>query len=128
MLKICSYEGCLNRSIKNYCKREHDHLNEKKEKLKKPRTPVKKVSDKERVRQQAYRKQRIEFLKSRQNCEVCGTCGDLSVHHKAGRIGDNLTDQSTFLAVCIPCHEKIETHPDWAKANGYSTSRLNKAS
>ena len=130
-MKLCKFNGCLNRSILDYCKREHDHLNPKKEKLKKARVPVNKVSDKERVRQQQYRKARIAFLKQIPYCEVRAegcTHQATEVHHKAGRIGENLLDVSTWLSTCHNCHEKIEQQPKWAKENGFSISRLNKAS
>lgn len=55
---------------------------------------------------------------------VEGCCyTSVDVHHKRGR-GKYLLDESTWLPVCRGCHNKIETHPNWAKENGYSESRL----
>jgi hypothetical protein len=41
-----------------------------------------------------------------------------------GRIGNLLTDETKFLAVCRACHDWIETHPKEAKELGYSISRI----
>lgn len=48
------------------------------------------------------------------------------VHHKIGRMGDNLLKVETFLAVCSNCHHKIESSPAMAREKGFSGSRLNK--
>jgi hypothetical protein len=71
-----------------------------------------------------YRKQRKDFMSKHEKCQVCRVKDATEVHHKAGRVGDNLTNQNDFLAVCRGCHRKIEENPKWAKENGYSTNRL----
>lgn len=70
-----------------------------------------------------YRKKKDRFMKANPNCKVCGK-NEITLHHMKGRIGDNLIDESTFLAVCFECHRKIEENPKWAKDNGYSKDRL----
>jgi hypothetical protein len=40
------------------------------------------------------------------------------IHHTAGRTGTNYLDQSTWLAVCRPMHERIHNNPSWARQNG----------
>src|ERR1041384_8117276 len=37
-----------------------------------------------------------------------------SPHHKFGR-GPNLTNRSTYLPVCLSCHDKIHRHPALAR-------------
>ena len=46
------------------------------------------------------------------------------VHHKRGRIGDLLLDETHWLAVSRKGHVKIEMNPRWAKEMGFSESRL----
>lgn len=110
----------------------------------KPRKPLRKVSEKRmkegKVKkiyvipkrtmkrskeERQYLKQRKEFLDNRIKCEV-KECMQRSttVHHKAGRIESLLNDEKYWLAVCMPHHEYIEIHPDWAKEKGYSINRL----
>lgn len=99
----------------------------------KKRKPINRISNKGRLRNDEYRKSRKNFLSSHCCCEVklpgCTVPnssyeGDkLEVHHKKGRIGDLLTDQRYFLAVCSSCHRYLEDHPEFAVSNGWSLSR-----
>lgn len=47
-------------------------------------------------------------------------------HHKKGRIGNNLLDKKHWMRACNPCNDYCEAHPNWAKENGFSESRLIK--
>jgi hypothetical protein len=87
------------------------------------RVPVKKVSDKRAKLDKIYSAMRKVYLKQNPLC-VCGARSE-QVHHKLGRLGGNYLNTSTWLAVCYPCHSKIEREPVWAKEKGYSGSRLN---
>lgn len=73
-----------------------------------------------------YLKRRAAFLEKHPVCQ-CGREGCLGVateiHHKRGR-GVYLLVVKFFLAVCNSCHRWIETHPEEAKAAGYSEDRL----
>jgi hypothetical protein len=50
----------------------------------------------------------------------------IQIHHKKGRIGHLLWNTKYFLAVCPNCHRYIEDHPEQARSNGWSLSRLSK--
>lgn len=89
---------------------------------KKEYKPIKKVSKKQSYRNQKYLKLREEYLENHKLCEVCKEREATDIHHKAGRIGDNLFKH--FLAVDRECHKWIEEHPEQAKELGYSISRL----
>lgn len=82
------------------------------------------VSKKQAERLKEYRKVRDTYMKSKPICECCKTKPSQDLHHTRGRVGKYLTDVSNFLAVCRPCHHRIETEPNWAKENNYSRSRL----
>ena len=94
----------------------------------KPRKPVKPMSKTQRHRIAKYSLVRAEYLAERGTCEakIPGVCTGRAtdVHHRAGRVGDLLTDKSNFLAVCRECHNEIEMRPEWAKEKGFSRSRL----
>lgn len=94
---------------------------------KKVYSTIAKVSDKKLVELAEYRKVRDKWLRENPFCEVCGTPYNLSVHHRAGRIGKLLSDIRFFMTVCTPHHKYIEEHPDWSKARGYSVTRLDKS-
>lgn len=97
---------------------------------------IAKVSKKAYERNLMYKKARVDYLESHPVCEVklpdcliptidCDNSG-LQVHHRRGRIGDLMWDKRYFLAVCHNCHRYLEDHPEQAKANGWSLSRLSK--
>ncbi len=101
----------------------------------KPRkqTPIKKSTKKIKPRSTKRAKEerwyysvsRPEYLAKHPVCEFEG-CLDKSVqiHHKKGRIGDLLNDQTFFMAVCDEHHKWIERNPKAAKKRGYSVNRL----
>ena len=62
--------------------------------------------------------------------KIHGVCNndkgyDLTIHHKRGR-NKYFLDTSTWIAVCMCCHQWIETHVEQAKLLGFSESRLSK--
>lgn len=69
---------------------------------------------------------REQFLKRKPYCEAhlpgCAV-NATDVHHKKGRTGNLLLDDTEFLAVCRTCHGWIETHPKEAKLLDFSKSR-----
>ena len=80
--------------------------------------------------ERVYLKKRKSFLLSSKLCQAklpnrCTTHAT-DVHHKQGRIGKLLTDETKFLAVCRSCHDWIEMHPIEAKELGFSISRSKK--
>jgi len=107
------YCGSCNRDIR---KAESTKVKEKK--------PVKKVSAKRAVENQEYARLRKDYLEVYPVCEVV-ECHRKSVHihHMRGRENGLLIDVNYFLAVCGPCHDRIHTDTNWAKANGYSEMR-----
>ena len=72
-----------------------------------------------------YKKLRDKFIIENPNCERCGNEAT-DVHHKKGRIGNDLLDVSNFLSVCRTCHHWIENNVSEAKKLGYSLNRLDK--
>lgn len=114
--QLCTVKGCPNEG--RYCR---FHLVE----TFKTSVPIKKESDSRKEVNKEYRKIAAQFIKSHPKCAVKG-CRNASqtVHHKAGRIGELLTDKKNFLAVCLPCHQRITEDSAWAIANNYSVSRL----
>lgn len=91
----------------------------------KKQKPIAHFSKKREKKQREYRKIVKKFLSKNIRCQVKG-CNKISedVHHTRGRVGDLLTDERYFLAVCRDHHTLIECSPEWAKQKGYSQSRL----
>jgi hypothetical protein len=89
----------------------------------KPMKQPKKTGDDLKEKMKVYRKERRRFITLHPKCAVCGGESN-QIHHKQGRIGDLLLDQSKWIAVCLPCHDWITEHSDEAIKLGYSESRL----
>lgn len=86
---------------------------------------IKPVSSEREKRLEKYNELRISYLKKHRKCEVKNCNKEaVEIHHKKGRIGDNLFND--FLATCHEHHMQIEQDPDWAKHEGYTQSRINK--
>lgn len=97
-----------------------------KEKNKKAKKLIKKISDKLSKGLKVYNGKRIIFLAENKECfaKYNGCYGEATdVHHSRGR-GKYLNDTSTWLPLCRSCHIYIETHPKEAKERGFSKNRL----
>lgn len=90
-----------------------------------PKKPINKVSDKRKVENLKYLAQRIVFLGKKENqiCPITKT-PTTDVHHKKGRRGSLYLDETYWVALSREGHKFVEEHPEWAKENGYSLSRL----
>jgi hypothetical protein len=85
---------------------------------------IKPISDSQSKRLAEYRKVRDEFMKTKNVCEVFGCYNKpTDLHHKKPR-AYHLCDVSIFMAVCRPCHTKIESEDSWARENGYKLNHL----
>lgn len=91
------------------------------------RKSISKISKKQQDKNFIYTRKRKKFMEKHLHCQarlsMC-TFRATQVHHKRGRIGDNLLDQKTWLAVCASCHKFIEENPAKAKDLGLSENRL----
>ena len=91
------------------------------------RTRIKPVSKKRQKSLRIYTTLRKQYLQQHELCEAqLNQCSQTAtdIHHKAGRIGDQLNDTSDWLAVCRSCHTWIELHPKEAKELEFSKSRI----
>lgn len=91
------------------------------------RKRIARFSKKRAKQERSYTVLRKEFLEAHPECEaklkMCrGEATD--VHHMAGRVGENLLDTDSWIALCRPCHLWLESHPVAAKQLGLSESRL----
>lgn len=74
-----------------------------------------------------YSKLRDKFLQDNPVCMFPECQSEqVTLHHSKGRIGNLLTDVSTFRSLCFKHHQYIELNPDIAKEWGLSESRLSK--
>jgi len=120
--RYCKY--CWNRTNQ---KNKSNGLLQKKSSKPTSKKPIASRSPKRARQERQYLKIRKDFLYYHPLCQanIPNTCKNMStdVHHKQGRIGELLTDESKFLSVCRPCHDWIEMHPKEAKQLGYSISK-----
>jgi hypothetical protein len=112
LCKQCSYTGVAKLSIS------------------KPTTkkPIPPRSQKRSKEEKLYSAKRVLYLQDHPMCEahLPGICTDYAtdIHHMSGKIGDLLTDEKYFKALCRSCHQYVETHPEIAKEKGLSINRL----
>ena len=97
----------------------------KKTPLKKTSKPIKQFSKTSLDKLRRYRKVRDKYLEENPICQYPGCKSkEVTLHHKAGRLGAYLTDKRFFSALCWPHHQYIETHPEESRKLGFSISRL----
>lgn len=70
-----------------------------------PPKKIVKVSKKQKSRNAEYMVLRNQYLEEHTTCEVCKLNLATEVHHKSGRIGDNLFKD--FCAICRECHNLV---------------------
>jgi len=118
--KTCGKEFKLFRTTDKYCSLECVESKPQKKSV----VPIKPVSDKMTKELAKYRRLRSKYLEATPTCEVRG-CNRAAteIHHRRSR-GIYLCVVEYFLAVCRPCHLKIESEVIWAKEQGYSVDRL----
>lgn len=68
-----------------------------------------------RARQERqYLRDRAVFLDEHPNCEMrldCCTGSATEIHHRRGRVGALLLDQSRWTGACSSCHRWVTEHP-----------------
>lgn len=84
------------------------------------------ISRKRAALVRVYAKRRAEFLEHNPWCLRCGMAAT-EVHHRAGRIGGRLLDDTTWAAACHDCHLYITAHPAEAVERGWSLPRVGAA-
>lgn len=134
--KVCGSEFRLYRTTDKYCSPSCQSKDQKKEPVKKVKSPIKKVSKKQAVLNGKYSVKRIQFLSKPENkfCFVNG-CGKLAttVEHRMGRKGfaddwarDNniplIIDERFFAPCCLEHNLEFERNPELS--NKYQLSRI----
>lgn len=82
------------------------------------RSRIRSISPKKRAQLEEYSPKARAFKKARPTCEVCRKRPTRDVHHTKGRLGPNLLDEATWLAVCRCCHDWIHNNPGEARRRG----------
>lgn len=99
--------------------------------MKKPTIKAKPIAPRSQKRskeEKLYSAKRVLFLLEFPMCQanIQGVCKGQAteVHHKKGRIGNDLLDEINWLALCHNCHEYIENNREFAMEKGYSIKRI----
>jgi len=94
-----------------------------------PKSRIKQTSDKRAVDQLKYIAVRTKFMDKHPIC-MAGILGctvrAVECHHKRGKVGADLYDETNLLAVCRTCHNRIENERAMAIEMGFSELRTNK--
>ncbi len=120
MMGYCKVQGC-NKPVEN--KDTGLCASHSKAMRKIVTTPLKRVAEKTQKKANLYYEKSREFIKNKR-CVVYPMLKAEEVHHKRGRVGDLLLDETHWLPVSRKGHVKIEMNPRWAKEMGFSESRL----
>lgn len=91
--------------------------------LRRRKRPIRRMSASRIVRHAQYHIQAVEYLRVNKCCQGCMDHRATEVHHTAGRVGDRLLDESTWMALCHPCHLLVHREPAWALERGYLVRR-----
>ena len=90
--------------------------------------PIPPRSQKRSKEERLYVAKRIIFIQEHPMCEahISGICTEYATecHHKKGRIGEDLLDETHWLALCHMCHDYIENHREFAMEKGFSIKRI----
>jgi hypothetical protein len=89
---------------------------------------VRAVSPKRAKALRVYAKLRAAYLEGHPLCELCQEQPSGELHHKRGRVGNDLTDADHFAALCSPCHRFATESPAEAIRLGISEPRIGRAS
>lgn len=100
------------------------------------RSKLSPVSKKQKKKLSEYQKSRNEHYSKEENrvCFICGQSNNLSIHHESKR-GSNISNQETFITLCLTgdylnrlhptlnqaegCHNFVEKNKGWAREKGY---------
>ncbi len=113
MAKTCNFKGCGNPVFGGGFCSWHQYKRTDKKPAAKKKLPkrIKPVSESMALRLKAYRVERDKFMNENNVCQFTGCNKEANdLHHKAGR-GKNLSNVSTFMAVCRFHHNWIHEHP-----------------
>lgn len=128
---LCGEERVIwkNYQGKRYCKQCWScHEGNVKQKPTVKQTPLPLRSAKRSKEERIYSLKRLVYLTEHPMCEPhLSGCTQTSteIHHKRGKIGADLIDETMFLAVCRNCHDFIENNRSWAIEQGFSIKRIN---
>jgi hypothetical protein len=90
----------------------------------KVKKPIRKVSKKRAIETRWYLEKKAKYMEIFPICQAKG-CGKPStdLHHRQGRQGSKLTDDTLFMALCFDHHEYYTEHSAEAIEDGISLLR-----
>jgi len=113
--------------MSSYLEQRRQHILDGRPPKVKPAKSPRKESPKMNAVKQELKKLYTMFLKKRSRCEIkspectkVATC----IHHRNGRGKDELMDQGTWMASCMPCNSYVEVHDKWARERGFKGTGL----
>jgi hypothetical protein len=106
---------------RSYSKEQSTRHSEREKKEPKPKKPIKKVSEKRLKENAQYTTLRFMFLTKNNKCQICSIATAQHVHHKySGKDrAKYYLDVSTWMALCICCHNEIHAKPSESREKGH---------
>lgn len=126
-MDTCLFPLCNRHPEKNgYCLLHGKHYANGSGEVKIPKA-AKKESDSTKVTKKELKKLYPEFLSKHPVCEIkmkgC-TVKATCVHHKHGRLKDNILNQKTWMASCSNCNLIVEIKDAEAREKGFKKSKF----
>ena len=131
LVKVCADKDCDNEfkqynSLMKFCSPSCTNKNRKVNiKLKSLYKPINKVSKKRKIENLKYSVLRTEFLGKKEN-QICfiDSCNKqaTTIEHRAGRLGKNFLDTSTWGGCCLEHNLELENNPELSKK--YQLSKI----
>jgi len=81
------------------------------------------ASTKQRAKELRQYRERVKVWIAGKVCAVYPDRSATECHHKKGRVGRLLLDESNWIPVSKEAHEKIHHNPEWARQSGYLAER-----
>lgn len=114
-------------SNKKYCRDHCKALGEKPDKVAKPPSKIKQKSENKKEVDKELKKMYPAFLA--ENFFICKIqspeCTGVAtvVHHKKGRIGDQIFVVEDWMSSCPRCNGYVEDHDEWAREKGFKLNQ-----
>ncbi len=83
------------------------------------RTKLRAVSPKRAKQNREYATRRRVFLFANPVCQADCSAPSTQVHHKNGREGELLNDESEWMAICAKHHDWVHANPNEARQRGW---------
>ena len=124
----CKHPTCSGATCRRPKKEKKMYVLKRTPLKKKPYT-IRKVAPKRAEINKEYKEKSAAFRKANPKCQIQSpecTGKTEGVHHMKGKTSHELLiDETYWMAACNRCNQYVESHDEWARANGFKLSKYN---